>query len=61
MADNKNRVYVELYDSPLTPRKDDRIGHVLSSGSASINDLIDDAVSRGSDINPTTLRTSTIC
>jgi hypothetical protein len=58
MADNKNRVYVELYDSPLTPRKDDRIGRVLSSGSASINDLIDDAVSRGSDINPTTLRAS---
>jgi hypothetical protein len=58
MADNKNRVYVELYDSPLTPRKDDRIGRVLSSGSASINDLIDDAVSRGSDINPTTLKAS---
>jgi hypothetical protein len=58
MAENKNKVYVELYDSPLTPRKDDRIGHILSNGSASINDLIDDAVSRGTDVNPTTLKAS---
>jgi hypothetical protein len=58
MADNKNKVYIELYDAPLTQRKDDRTGRVLSTGSASVDDLINDAVSRGTDINPDTLRAS---
>jgi hypothetical protein len=39
-------VYVELYDAPLTGRKDDRIGRVLSTGSATVDDLIGDNISR---------------
>jgi hypothetical protein len=58
MPENKNKVYVELYDAPLTQRKDDRIGRVLNNGSASIDDLIADAVSRGTDISPVILRAS---
>lgn len=58
MAENKNKVYVELYDAPLTQRKDDRTGRVLSTGSAAIDDLIGDAVSRGTDISPEILRAS---
>jgi hypothetical protein len=58
MAENKNRVYVELYDAQLTQRKDDRTGRVLSNGSANIDDLIADAVERGTDISPITLRAS---
>jgi len=56
MAENKNKVYVELYDAPLTQRKDDRIGRVLSTGTATVDDLIDDNISRGTDINPATFR-----
>jgi hypothetical protein len=51
MTENKNKVYVELYDAPLTPRKDDRTGRVLSTGSATIDDLVNDARSRGTDIS----------
>jgi hypothetical protein len=58
MAENKNRVYVELYDAPLTQRKDDRIGRVLSNGSANVDDLIADAVERGTDISPVIMRAS---
>jgi hypothetical protein len=58
MAENKNKVYVELYDAPMTERKDDRIGRVLSNGSATVDDLIADAVERGTDISPITLRAS---
>jgi hypothetical protein len=58
MAENKNKVYVELYDAPLTQRKDDRIGRVLSNGSANVDDLIADAVDRGTDISPVILRAS---
>jgi hypothetical protein len=58
MSENKNKVYVELYDAPLTPRKDDRMGRVLSNGSATIDDLIADAVERGTDISPVILRAS---
>jgi hypothetical protein len=58
MAENKNRVYVELYDAPLTQRKDDHIGRVLNNGSANIDDLVADAVERGTDISPVTLRAS---
>ena len=58
MAENKNKVYVELYDAPLTQRKDDRTGRVLSTGSAAIDDLIGDAVSRGTDISPEILLAS---
>jgi hypothetical protein len=40
MAENEIRVHVELYDSILTPKKDERIGSVSSNGSADIEDLI---------------------
>jgi hypothetical protein len=56
MTENKNKVYVELYDASLTQRKDDRIGRVLNNGSAPIDDLIADAIDRGTDISPVTLR-----
>ncbi|MDR1221351.1 MAG: DUF4469 domain-containing protein [Tannerella sp.] len=49
---------VELYDASLTQRKDDRIGRIVSNGSAGINDLIADAVERGTDISPVTLLAS---
>jgi hypothetical protein len=58
MAENKTRVYIELYDNPLTERKDDRTGRVLNTGSASVDDLINEAVSRGTDISPVILRAS---
>jgi hypothetical protein len=58
MAENKNKVMVELYDASLTQRKDDRIGRVVSNGSAGINDLIADAVERGTDLSPVTLLAS---
>ncbi|MDR1454768.1 MAG: DUF4469 domain-containing protein [Tannerella sp.] len=58
MAENKPRVYVELYDTPLTERVDDRTGRVLNTGSASIDDLIADALSRGTDLSSVTLRAS---
>jgi hypothetical protein len=58
MAENKNRVYVDLYDVPVTTRKDDRMGRVKNTGSAGIDDLIADTVERGTDISPVTLRAS---
>jgi hypothetical protein len=58
MAENKNKVYVDLYDALLTHRKDDRTGRVLSSGSAAIDDLIADTVERGTDLSPVTLQAS---
>jgi hypothetical protein len=58
MAENKDKVKVELYDAPMTQRKDDRIGRVVNNGSAGINDLIADAVERGTDVNPVTLLAS---
>ncbi|MDR1331584.1 MAG: DUF4469 domain-containing protein [Tannerella sp.] len=56
MPESKNKVYVELYDAPLTKREDDRIGRVLNNGSATVDDLIADAIERGTDLNPVTLR-----
>ena len=58
MAETHEKVYVELYDAPITQRKDDRTGRVLSTGSASVDDLINDSVARGTDISPITLRAS---
>jgi hypothetical protein len=56
MAETNERVYVELYDAPITPKKDDRTGRVLSTGTASVDDLINDSVERGTDISPVTMR-----
>jgi hypothetical protein len=59
MADKeKKKVYVELYDSQLTPRKDDRTGRVLNGGSAAVDDLIGDVKDNNSEINPIILRAS---
>jgi hypothetical protein len=55
MVESKNRVF---YDAPQTQRKDDRTGRVLNDGSATVDDLIADAVERGTDIRPVTLRAS---
>jgi hypothetical protein len=56
MAESKNKVYIELYDAPLTQRKDDRVGRVLSNGTVTVEDLIKDAIERGTDISPEILR-----
>lgn len=49
-------VVVELYDLALTPRKDDRFGRVVLKKSLTEDDLINIAVSRRTDLNPSTLR-----
>lgn len=54
----KSNVIVELYDLPLTRRKDDRFGRVVTARSLSEDDLIAMAVSRRTDLNPTTIRAS---
>jgi hypothetical protein len=46
------KALVELYDLVFTPRKDDRIGRIVSTGSVKIDDLIAIAVSRRSDVSP---------
>ena len=59
MATNeKNSVIVELYDLTLTERKDDRFGRVVTTRSLTEDDLIAIAVSRRTDLNPTTLKAS---
>lgn len=54
----KNSVIVELYDLTLTERKDDRFGRVVTTKSLNENDLINIAVSRRTDLNPSSLRSS---
>jgi hypothetical protein len=51
-----NKVSVELHDLSITPRKDDRSGQVVSTGSLKIDGLIAIAIARGSDINAATMR-----
>lgn len=46
---------VELFDLPLTDRKDDRFGRVITRKSLTIDDLVKIAVSRRTDLNPVTL------
>ncbi|MDR2292400.1 MAG: DUF4469 domain-containing protein [Prevotellaceae bacterium] len=59
MANNeKTSVIVELYDLTITDRKDDRFGRVVTSKSLKEDDLINIAVSRRTDLSPTTLRAS---
>jgi hypothetical protein len=59
MANNeKTGVIVELYDLTVTDRKDDRYGRVVTSKSLKEDDLIKIAVSRRTDLSPTTLRAS---
>lgn len=54
----KTGVMVELYDLTITDRKDDRYGRVVTNVSLNEGDLINIAVSRRTDLNPTTLRAS---
>lgn len=59
MATNeKSSVIVELYDLPLTKRKDDRYGRVVTSRSLTEDDLIAIAVSRRTDLSATSLKAS---
>jgi hypothetical protein len=58
MANEKNSVMVELYDLPLTDKKDDRFGRVVTTKSLNEDDLIRLAVARRTDLNPSTLRSS---
>jgi hypothetical protein len=58
MATEKNNVFVELYDLPISDRTDDRFGRVVTSKSLREDDLINIAVLRRTDLNPTTLRAS---
>jgi len=55
---DKNSVIVELYDLTITERKDDRFGRVVTTKSLNENDLINIAVSRRTDLNPSSLRSS---
>jgi hypothetical protein len=52
------KVLVELYELLLTARKNDRSGRVKSTGSLKVDDLIDIAVTRRSDINAVTMKAS---
>ena len=54
----KNSVIVELYDLAITSRKDDRFGRVVVTRSLTIDDLVKKAVSRGTELNATTLKSS---
>ena len=54
----KNKVMVELYDLSITNRKDDRFGRVVTSKTLNEDDLVKTAVSRRTDLNPTTLKAS---
>jgi hypothetical protein len=54
----KNSVIVELYDLPLTERKNDRFGRVVTSKSLIEDDLVNIAVSRRTDLNASTLKAS---
>jgi hypothetical protein len=58
MATEKGNVFVELYDLSLSDRKDDRFGRVVTSRSLKEDDLINIAVQRRTDLNPSTLRAS---
>lgn len=58
MADEKNNVFVELYDLTLTERTDDRFGKVVTTKSISEDDLVKIAVARRTDLNAVTLKAS---
>ena len=54
----KSSVIVELYDLALTERKDDRFGRVVTAKSLSEDDLVNIAITRRTDLNATTLKSS---
>lgn len=53
---SQHAVAVELYDLPLTEKKDDRYAKVISPSTITEEDLIRLAVERRTDLNPSTLR-----
>lgn len=53
---SQHAVAVELYDLPLTEKKDDRYAKVMSPATITEEDLIRLAVERRTDLNPSTLR-----
>jgi hypothetical protein len=57
-SEKKNTVFVELYDLKISEKADDRFGRVVTTQSLHEGDLINIAVKRRTDINPTTLRAS---
>jgi hypothetical protein len=57
-TEEKNTVFVELYDLKFSGRTDDRFGRVATTRSLREEDLINIAVRQGTDLNPTTLRAS---
>ncbi|MDR1121816.1 MAG: DUF4469 domain-containing protein [Dysgonamonadaceae bacterium] len=57
-SEEKNNVFVELYDLTLSERTDDRFGRVVTTKSLHEGDLINIAVKRRTDLSPTTLRAS---
>lgn len=58
MSTEKSSVVVELFDLAITERKDDRFGRVVINKSLNEDDLISIAVTRRTDLNPTTLKAS---
>ncbi len=54
----KSSVIVELYDLAITERKDDRFGRVVITRSLTEDDLVQEAVSRRTDLNAVTLKAS---
>lgn len=56
MSTEKNSVIVELYDLPLTERKDDRFGRVVTTKSIDEDDLIQIAISRRSDLSSSSMK-----
>ena len=56
--EEKSGVIVELHDLAITERKDDRSGRVVKTKSLKLDDLVRIAVSRRTDLNASTLRSS---
>jgi len=57
-ATEKSSVIIELYDLAITERKDDRFGRVVITKSLTEDDLVQEAVSRRTDLNAVTLKAS---
>jgi hypothetical protein len=57
-TDLQNNVIVELYQLAISEREDDRFGRVVTSKSLDEDDLIKIAVSRRTDLSPTSLKSS---
>lgn len=58
MAKKLFKALIELYSLVFRARKDDRIGRVISTGSMKIDDLIEIAVHRRTDLSPQIMKAS---